>query len=439
MALGFASRSFRRTLALGLAAFVAMPAFGKVDPAGAVDVFHQAQAICARDAGVFWGRELCGPMLLVDPVDRSVVANRADGSDSLKPVGSVFIGTLPATVILANTSIEWSGIRWSEILWPLPEDADQRHVMLAHEMFHRIQPALKMVLREGDNRHLDTLQGRYLMQLEWRALAAALRAPNAAARKAAIADALLFRRERYRLFPQAAENENDLESNEGIAEYTGVRLGLATPQARTRYALRDLTAFVKAPTFVRSFAYATGPAYGLLLDQADPGWRHRLGSGQRLDQLLGTALHLPSPAFATLDAREAVYDDGTLRASEQQRDEARRAHLAQLKARLVDGPVLTLPLHRSNYQFNPQTLIPLGDRGTVYPTMRLTDDWGALDVDGDARVDQQAKIATVSAAGIDASHLHGDGWHLDLNEGWVIVPGPRKGDWTVQRAATGGH
>lgn len=439
MAPDFASRSFRRALALGFAAFTAMPAFGKVDPAGAADVFHQARAICARDAGAFWGRDLCGPMLLVDPVDRSVVANRADPAGTLKPSGDVFVGTLPATVILANTSIEWSGIRWSEILWPLPDDADQRHVMLAHEMFHRIQPALKMVLKEGDNRHLDSLQGRYLMQLEWRALAAALRAPNPTARKTAIADALLFRRERYRLFPQSAENENDLESNESIAEYTGVRLGLTTPQARTRYALRDLTAFVKAPTFVRSFAYATGPAYGLLLDQADPGWRHQLGSGRRLDQLLGTALHLPPPAFATLDAREAVYDDGTLRASEQQREQARQAHLAQLKARLVDGPVLTLPLDRSNYQFNPQTLIPLGDLGTVYPTMRLTDDWGVLDVDRDARVDQPAKIATVSSAGIDASHLHGDGWRLSLNKGWTVVPGPRKGDWVVKRAAAGDH
>ena len=437
MASDSASRSFRRALALGLAAFAAAPAGASIDRAGAIAVFHQAEALCARDAGAFWGRGLCGPMLLVDPVDRSVVANRADGDGTLKPAGGVFVGTLPAATVMANTSIEWSGVRWSEILWPLPDDADSRHVMLAHEMFHRSQPALKMVLREGDNRHLDTLQGRYLMQLEWRALAAALRAPDAAARQVAVADALLFRRERYRLFPQAAENENDLESNEGIAEYTGVRLGLATPQARTRYALHDLAAFVKAPTFVRSFAYATGPAYGLLLDQADPGWRHRLGSGRRLDQLLGTALQLPAPAFATLEAREAVYDDGTLRAGEQRREQARQARLARLKARLVDGPVLTLPLHRSSYQFNPQTLIPLGDLGTVYPTMRLTDDWGVLDVDRDARVDQQAHTATVSAAGVDASHLHGAGWRLDLNEGWTIVPGPRKGDLVVKRTAAG--
>ena len=439
MAPGFASRLPRQALAFGLAAsalFATAPAFGTIDPAGAAQVLGEAKAICTRDAGAFWGRSLCGPMLLVDPVDRNVIANRSDGHGVLKPSGTTFTGTLPASVILANTSIEWSGIRWSEILWPITGDADQRHVMLAHEMFHRIQPALKMVLTEGDNRHLDTLEGRYLIQLEWRALAAALSAPTAIARRQAIADALLFRRERYRLFPGAATNENDLESNEGIAEYTGTRLGLTTSQARVRYALHDLEAFVKAPSFVRSFAYATGPAYGLLLDRADPGWHRRFVPGQRLDRLLGNAMHLAPPAFASLKAREAVYDDGTLRASEVKRDETRRAHLAELKAKLVDGPALVLPLHRSSFQFNPQTLVPLGNLGTVYPTLRLDDDWGVLEVDGDARVDQQARIATVSATGIDASGLHGHGWKLTLKPGWIVAPGTRKGDLAVQRSVS---
>lgn len=436
MASGFASRRFRQALALGLATstlFAAAPTFGTIDPAAAAHVLGEAKTICTRDAGAFWGHSLCGPMLLVDPVDRSVVANRTDGHGVLKPSGELFTGTLPASVILANTSIGWSGMRWSEILWPVPVDADQRHVMLAHEMFHRIQPALKMMLVEGDNRHLDTLEGRYLIQLEWRALAAALRAPTIAARRQAIADALLFRRERYRLFPGAAASENDLESNEGIAEYTGTRLGLVTPQARIRYALHDLTAFVNAPSFVRSFAYATGPAYGLLLDHADPGWHHRFVPGQRLDQLLGHALHLPPPAFATLEARESIYDDGTLRASEVKRDKVRRAHLAELKAKLVDGPVLVLPLDHSSFQFNPQTLVPLDDLGTVYPTLRLDDDWGLLEVDGDARIDQRAKIATVSAAGVDASDRRGHGWTLTLKPGWVVVSGTRKGDLAVKR------
>lgn len=422
--------------ALGLAA-VSEPAVATVDPAAAGRVFGEAKAICQRDAGALWGRSLCGPMLLVDPADRSIVANQPDAKATLKAAGPVFTGTLPASEIIANTSIDWSGVRWSEIMWPLPQEAATRHVMLAHEMFHRIQPELGMVTHEGDNQHLDTLEGRYLLQLEWRALAEALRAPTAAARRGAIADALLFRQERYRRFPGAAANENALESNEGVAEYTGVRLGLDTPQARRDYALKDLSAFVKAPTFVRSFAYATGPAYGLLLDQANPAWRTRLHSGQRLDQLLATALHLSAPAFDTLAAREKAYDDGTLRASEARREQARQARLAALKAKLVDGPVLALPLLHERHQFNPQTLQPLGDYGTAYPTMRLSDDWGVLEVEDGILLGPHR--ATVSAVGIDPTGLKGAGWHLQLSPGWTVAPGARKGDLVVRRAGDTSH
>src|SRR5207237_1537938 len=114
-------------------------------------------------------------------------------------------------------------------------------------------------------------------------------------------------------------------------------------------AVRDLESFVPRPSFCRSFACASGPAWGLLLDKADPAWRGKLAAAMRagqpsgLDQMLQAALRLPEPSAATVKAREAAYDD-TLRPRELARDQARQAHLADLKARLVDGPVLRLPL-----------------------------------------------------------------------------------------------
>jgi hypothetical protein len=429
----------RRITVLILASLAALPALGAVRPEAAATFFDEARIICNRDAGTLWGHTLCGPMLVVDPVDRSVAANCADGNGVLKKSGPVFVGVLPPSVLLANTAVDWSGTRWSEILWPLPDDNAKRHVMIAHELFHRIQPDLHMVLRDGDNRHLDTLDGRYLLQLEWRALAKALSASTDDARKQAVTDALLFRGERYRLFPDAAAGEGSLEANEGVAEYTGVKVGLETPQERINYAIGDLSAFVNAPTFVRSFAYATGPAYGLLLDRADPQWLHKLNSGQRFDEMLAAAMKLPPPSFATLQAREKIYDDGTLHASEVKRQQAKMAHLAVLKAKLVDGPVLILPLRHSNYQFNPQTLQPLGDLGMVYPTMRLTDEWGALEVESDALVSQARHVATVSVTGADSAKLKGDGWSLSLNQGWTITQGARKGDWVVRKVREAEH
>lgn len=422
-----------------LAALLPLPARAAVDPVKAQAVFDEAARLCHGDGGALWHHSLCGPILLVDWTDNTAVANQPDAGGVLKPSGRVFAGRLPPDVVIANTPIEWAGKRWTEMIWPLYDDVAHRRVMISHELFHRAQGELGMSTRDGGNLHLDTLEGRILLQLEWHALARALTAPDAAARKAAVSDALLFRHERYRRFPQAQAEEQALELNEGVAEYTGVRVGLPTARERTAYALRDLETFVQAPTFVRSFAYATGPAWGLLLDQADPAWRDRLaaamkaGHPQGLDQMLQAALKLPEPSAATVEAREADYDD-TLRPRELAREQARQAHLSELKARLVDGPVLRLPLVHlhASYQFNPQTLEALGSDGVVYPTMKLSADWGTLSVEQGALLDKAMSVAAV-AAGASADHLTGPGWRLTLKKGWVVVPGDRAGDFAIRQ------
>ena len=426
----------RAVLTLGVLGFAGSAA--AIEPDKAASIFAEAKTICERDGGALWGRSLCGPILIVEPDGRAIVANRADAGGVLKPSGAVFVGVLPKSENISNTAVEWSGGRWTELVAPLiPEDAAKRQVMLAHELFHRIQPDLPIAQpKGGDNAHLDTLEGRYLLQLEWRALGRALQAPAAAARRRAVADALLFRRQRYALFPGAAAEENALELNEGVAEYTGVRLGLTTSQARVAYALSDLKPYIPDATFVRSFAYATGPSYGLLLDRADPAWRSRLKTGRRLDQLLEAAMRLPPSMFGEAAARAAVYDpDGALRASEETRDRAMKARAAANHAKLVDGPVVILPLKHMNYAFNPQTLQALGEVGTVYPTLRLVDEWGVIEVEDGALMTKDQKTLTVSAAGIDASGLKGKGWTLTLKPGWSVRAGSRSGDFVVEPTA----
>jgi hypothetical protein len=430
------------------ASLAALSLFGLAGSAGALapdraaSIFSEAKTICERDGGALWGGSLCGPILIVEPDSRAIVANQADAGGVLKPSGAAFVGVLPSSENIANSPVEWSGVRWTELIAPMiPEDAAKRQVMLAHELFHRIQPQLKIAEpKEGDNAHLDTLEGRYLLQLEWRALAKALKAPSSATRRRAIADALLFRRQRHALFPGSAAKENALELNEGVAEYTGVRAGLATPQARMAYALSDLKPYIPDATFVRSFAYATGPAYGLLLDQADPAWRGKLATGRSLNQLLAEALRLRPSALGEAAARAAIYDsDGALRASEAKRDKAMKARAAANRSKLVDGPVLILPLKHMNYAFNPQTLQALGDVGTVYPTLRLVDAWGVIEVEDGALMAKDQKTLTVSAVGIDPSGLKGKGWTLTLKAGWVVQAGARKGDFAVIPEAAVSH
>jgi hypothetical protein len=419
---------------LAIPVFAADEATPAIDRDAARQEFHAAQIICARDAGRFWGISLCGPILLVDPQSRQVVANQQDGEGQLTKSGSVFTGSLPASVNISNTPTQWAGVRWTQLIWPLPDDSSRRNTMVAHELFHRIQSRVPIPAQhEVANDHLDTLEGRYLIQLEWRALAAALRCQTQSACRQAIADALLFRAARYELFPTAAEQENSLELNEGVAEYTGVSLGNKTRQDQINAALYDLSAHVADQTFVRSFAYATGPAYGLLLDKYMPGWRQQLRSGPSLYEMLRSAARIASPGSVgdAATERAGAYDGATLRSVEVEREKKRQHTLVVNRAKFVIGPVLIIPLHHANIQFNPQTLQPLEKSGTVYPTMHISASWGVLDVCSGALLKSDWSEVSVVAPTVMDAPLKGDGWTLDLKPDWRLVPAARSGDFTL--------
>src|SRR5205085_10188693 len=118
---------------------------------------------------------------------------------------------------------------------------------------------------EGLNEHLDTLEGRLWMRLEWRALRRAVES-NGPDRAEAIADALAFRRERRRLFSGAADHERREEIREGLASYTGIAAWANSPADAHRAAAAALAGGESQTALVGNFEAASGPAYGVLLD-----------------------------------------------------------------------------------------------------------------------------------------------------------------------------
>jgi hypothetical protein len=197
----------------------------------------------------------------------------------------------------------------------------------------------------------------------------------------------------------------------------------------------------RGTNFIRSFAYASGPALALLLDQADPKWRKNLKKDSDLSTLLATALGVTVPASVPGEAKELAvrYDGAAVVAEEADRAKVRQQSMARHRARFSDGPVLILPLDASlNYSFDPRTAEAFGDLGTVYLTARITGLWGTLEAtkgvlmsrDSSGRMSEARVPAPVTTTG---RNLTGDGWNLTLAEGWKVVPGTRSGDLTILR------
>jgi len=418
-------------LATGAAVlFASATAAEPIPTAQAAAALSEMRAACAADAGRLWNTDLCGPVVFVDPKTRGFVADRQVPGDST-PKDGLFTGRLPNQMNAANTAVEWGGRRWTMVLWPLPADKAERLGLLLHESFHRVQPDLKIPMRSPVPAHLADTQGRTAMRLEWRALAAALIAGNDVARRKAVADALAFRAWRRSLAADAGRLENDLELNEGLAEYTGRKLsGRLDPE---KHAAAALARAEGEESYVRSFAYASGPAYGLLLDRYAPGWRGRIIETSDLGQMLAAAVRSPVPDWKAAGPR---YGLDQVRAEESAAAAERDRRAAEWRAKLVDGPVLLLPFRQMQIQFDPGELFPLQDHGTVYPSLRITDAWGVLEAREGALIDGSwsgVRVAAPSGAA-ETGQLSGPGWTLTLAPGWRLRPGVRAGDLTIAKA-----
>jgi len=82
--------------------------FAQVDSVRAAGYFHQAEQICERDAGRLWGVSLCGPIVIADPLTRTIATSVAP-PDAPRPPALGF----------ANAAMRWGDIRWTTLVWQL--------------------------------------------------------------------------------------------------------------------------------------------------------------------------------------------------------------------------------------------------------------------------------------------------------------------------------
>lgn len=372
-------------------ALLAVTLLASIDLASAQRAFEELDALCARDQRRMWGREICGPIAFAEQGTRDAVRRNGDRVEELR---------VPDTFGIANTAVDWDGTRWTLVVWPLPQNPITRRALLAHESFHRLQKDLGLPMSSPANAHLDSFDGRMLMRLEWRALARALATGDAKDVEAALA----FRAKRRALFP--GDEERLLEMNEGLAEYTGYALAVPVIRERVPSLVKKLQSAEKGDAFARSFAYASGPAWGTLLEMKSRGWTRRV-------KATGDLGELTRKAWGIARIREAAgYGEEQVRAEETARAEKKRELLASLRATFVDGPVLTIPLEQMSFTFDPNRVQPFEERGSVYESIEVRDVWGKV-VAPKGLISPDFKTLVVPAGA----------YELTPAAGWSIVDG----------------
>ncbi len=407
-------------LLIGSCLVVPIPVTAQVDQALAATYFEEAAELCEREGGRLWGVSLCGPMIMADAATDTIAANQ--------PIPNV---PKPRFLGYVNTATKWGETRWSTFVWRMvpADDKGARGRMMMHELFHRVQPQLGLLITSlpGKPDHLDKLEGRYWLQLEWRALAMALRT-SGEERMQAIGDALSFRKARRLHYPGSEGSEQPSEINEGLAQYTGTVTAFDTREKAVADTINQLEQAADQETFVLTFAYPSGAAYGMLLDDFMPGWTRRIKQADDLGQILMHAAKI-NP---TKNAQQAAVTYGGLQlwVAEGKREEKRKLRVAELRRQFVEGPVLVMPRGR-NAAFITLGVTPIPGHGTIYPSYRVTGKWGNIEaekilvsIDGES-LTVPAPVETRNTT------LSGDGWRIKLNPGWSVRPGSRSGDYQI--------
>jgi hypothetical protein len=322
----------------------------------------------------------------------------------------------------------WAAMTWETVAsWP---DRIRGEAFL-HESFHIVQMRMGLVVGRDESEHLDLLDGRYWLRLEWRALARALRG-SGEQRVQAVREALAFRQARHARYPDKVETERSLEINEGLASYTQTVLAAPSEGDAIARALELLADAEGGESFVRTFAYTSGPAYGLLLDDASPGWPRNVRVSDDPSALLMRALGVQPVADAAATALR--YGGAELRAAEEQRDQQRQARIAELRLRFVEGPVFLMPGGGGGTS-DSRGAVVIPDVGTIYfGPYRQSGEWGQLTADNGVLLTSDGRGRRLPApVRSDGTTISGDGWTFAAAPGWVVREGSRQGDYELVR------
>lgn len=383
-----------------------------------------------------WGKDLYGPMFFVDPDTRQMVANMPDSTGALKQAAEIYVGTLPTEVNVSNTSIDWNGRHWAMIMLPLPTNKQERLNLLAHELFHVSQLSLGFQLFNTENNHLDQKEGRIYLRLELEALKNAVQATNQKDRKMHLTNAFTFRAYRYLIYPEAKATENLLELNEGIAEYTGVVMGGRNRKQFTEHFVQSIDYFLKNPTFVRSFAYYTTPVYGYLLMSTKKYWNKEVTIKTSLTDYFIKAFNisLPVDLKKSTDLILKQYKGIEIIREEEIRAKRNEQQIADYKAKFIVQPHVELVFEKMNVSFDPRNIMPLEDKGTIYPTIRVSDNWGILTVKNGALMNPNWSKISISLPLLNENkNISGDGWTLELKDGYSLIKDQNTANYRLKK------
>lgn len=394
-------------------------------PEKATKYFNIIEEICNRDNGNLWGKNLYGPIIFVDRTSRRIVANQPDNEGVLKLKDGIYTGLYPKELLINNAPVKFGGTMFAMAPLPIEEDNYRITSRAIHSLFHRFQDAEGFLAAPYNTSNMDEKEARLWIKLEWKALRKALTSKGEE-QQLAIRDALIFKGSNRELYRKYAIDENRFETYEGLATFTYTLLCTKSPEEYKIRLFENLDRIYSMQSYSRSYGFIHGALYISLL--YDKGFDlHKIQTdnfdlGNAVKELYN--IELPIICRDVAGSLAVNYGIETINKEEEQRLADIKESIHKQISTFTEKPVVFLELESPYFDFEPEDIHSLDTLGTLYSSMRISDNWGKLTVDkGGCLVSNNFKFLRITAKSFkeEKNRISGEGWHLILNNDWELV------------------
>jgi hypothetical protein len=391
----------------------------------ALHYFKGIREICDLDNGSLWGKNLYGPLMFIDRASRKIVANMPDKDGLLKGKDGVFIGVYPKELLINNTPVNYGGTLFAMTPLPVEENDFRIKTQAIHSLFHRFQKITGTSSFYYNTNNMDEKEARLWIKLEWKALRKAL-TTEGEEQKLAIRDALIFRGANRELYKKYAKDENLFENYEGLATFTYTFLCTQSKDEFKARIFEYLDRVYLMQSYSRSYGFIHGALYASLLK--DKGFDFSKIKSNEID--LGNSvrelykIELPSVCRDVAGSLALNYNIDEINSEEDKRLADLKESIHKQISIFTEKPVVFVELESPYFDFEPEDIHSLDTLGTLYTSIRVSDNWGKLTVNkGGCLVSNNFKFLRITAKGFKADHKHisGEDWVLILNNDYELI------------------
>jgi hypothetical protein len=394
-------------------------------PEKALQYFKNVEDICNRDDGKLWGRNLYGPLMFIDRSSRRIIANQPDEEGLLKGKDGIYTGLYPKELIINFTPVKFGGKLFA--MAPLPNTEDEYRIKTGaiHGLFHRFREISGIDPASYNTNNMDEKEARLWIKLEWKALRKAINS-NGEERQVSIRDALIFRGSNRELYQKYAGDENRFETYEGLSTFTYTLFCTNSSEEFKTRLFENLDRIYSMQSYARSYGFIEGAMYASLLYVKGFDF-HKLQAdnfdlGNAVKELFNIDLPLICRDVAGSIAMN--YDLNAINKEEEIRLADIRESIHKQISTFTEKPVVFLELESPYFDFEPEDVHPLDTLGTLYTSMRVSDNWGKLTVDkAGCLVSNNFRYLRLTAKGFkeEKNRISGEGWQIILNNDWQLV------------------